>query len=230
MKSYDDTCKEINVFLRLKPEERAKHISLLGERLRSLDEGISQCRKAQDEGKTELTNAVKKRDLVVDELKEARERRQNAVALKEDPKKITAEIEELKGAGDLWEDTCIGMERRLESLASEEVLLESERKETNEYLVVFKTIPLVEEYNSLGKKMADVLKKIVTNLDPIVEGPFWGASGRRFFAYSNPEALDLIGKIYVAAQISPEDRWPNGRLKDIFDLRAFREELRRGGG
>ncbi len=91
----------------------------------------------------------------------AREKRQTALANGVDPAKLNAKIRDLRLEDELIEDTIIGLRKKLASLDEEIPRLYREANGLKQNILKEESArPLMEEYNDLARKMADVLTKL----------------------------------------------------------------------
>jgi chromosome segregation ATPase len=226
-RSLDDVWKEVGAFKNLKSAEQKKELENLVQRTKGIKDEISANSTAIKKAERDLESAEAKSEAIRKEYIEARERRQNAVALGEDDEKFKISISNLMVEQDLIEDRCIGLKRRVENLRAEGDLLESERTETERTILRFRLVPLVAQWNEVGGQLGGVLKQIIVLADQLGEPFHETRSGAKTIFYSQWEGIDAIAKLYLAGEVEdPKNRWPNGKLRDIFNFRFFMEDLR----
>lgn len=226
-KSLEDIWREIDFFKCLKADEQKMELENLAEQVKGLKVEISANFRAIEKVERDLKSTEGKRESTGREYLEARERRQNAVALGEDDEKFKASITDLMVEQDRIEDQCIGLKRRIESLTVEGELLEQEKIEIEKRILRFRLVPLLDRFNEKAKRLVDDLKEIIILSDQLGEPFSEFRTGAKTVFYSQWEGIDIISKLYLAGEVAdPKNKWPNGRLKDIFNIRYFYEELR----
>jgi phage shock protein A len=230
-KTFQEIADEIKCFRELSLEKREERFKAEQGNLENIGKEIVAVKK-------EISNAQEKLKLTEDflksiekQLEEERERRQNAIALGQNTKTFDLEIKklirELEEQKIYYEDSIIGFERRIENLESELLLLNEEKKEIERTIIRFQIVPLVEEWNKTGEKMASILERLIPLADSLGESLMEFRSGAKTIFYSSWEGIDCIAKFYLGDEVNlPENTWPNGRLKNIFDMRIFLEKLR----
>jgi hypothetical protein len=225
-KTVQNIIEENQVFKRLKPDEQKRELESLELQSKGAEKEICTNSRLIEKAQRDLESAEEKSEAIRKEYVEMRERRQNAVALGEDDTKFKASISDLNVEQDLLEDRCIGLRRRIENLTAEGDLLEQEKIEVRRKILRFRLILLVPEANRKAKEYADVLKEMVVlswelgEYFPRIQG------GPRGVYFSEFEAVELIAKFYTIDELDdPKNRWPNGNLKDTFNLKLFEEEL-----
>jgi len=220
--------KEIRAFKNLKPAEQKKALEELEQQVKGIKDEISANSAATNKAEKDLRAAEERSESIGKEYLEMRERRQNAVALDEDDKQFKVSASELKEEQDLIEDRCVGLKRRIENLRAEGDLLEQEKTETKKMILRFRLIPFVGQWNEIGEQLAGILKQIIALSEELGESFFEFRTGAQTIFYSRWEGIDCIAKFYVGDEVNAvENRWPSGRLKDIFNFSFFTEDLSR---
>ncbi len=128
----------------------------------------------------------------------AREKRQTALANGGDPAKLNAKIRDLRLEDELIEDTIIGLRKKLASLDEEIPRLYREANGLKQILLKEETArPLIDEYNSLAKQMADVLTRLhqtITDYGRLtILGKSTGPLFRKDYGHELPIILFPIG-------------------------------------
>ena len=225
MKSFTDVAKEIEEFRSLKSDAQRKRIEDLRAQVEGLKSAISNNLKAIDKSKTDLEIAERKIVEIAEEYNQARERRQNAVALNEDDEKFRISISELNVSREYFQDRILGLQRRIENLTAEGSLLGSEMVESEKTIIRLRLIPLVKRWNEGAENLVVILKEMIILAEALGEGfgPF--RTGATTIFYSDFEGLEKFSKFYLADEIrNPENLTPLNRLKGLFDFRAFQYE------
>jgi hypothetical protein len=219
--------KEAQAFMRLKPEEQETEKKKLEEQLKGINKEMTENSNSVKKEQEKLESIRAKRETIQEEYMEARERRQNAIALGESDAEIKASISNLNDERDRLRDLFIGLERRIENLNSEGNLLEEEKLALERKILRFRLYPLVPLANQKGEEWAGILKEIIVLAERLGEAFYPFRTGAKVVFPSQYEGISCIGKFYLLSDLdSPDNKRSSGQLRNIFDLDYFYESER----
>lgn len=226
-KSLDREWAEVRAFKNLKAPEQEKELENQAQQRKGVIDVIFANFAAIKKAEKDLEAADAKSENIRKEYDDCRLRRQNAVSLGEDDSRFKISISDLMVEQDRIEDLRIGLRRRIENLRSEGDLLEQEKIEIEKTILRFRLVPLVGQYNKTGEQLAGILRQIIVLGEQLGESFYEIRTAARTIFYSQFAGVDCIAKLFLGDEVEdPKNKWPNGKLLDIFNLRYFQEELR----
>jgi chromosome segregation ATPase len=221
-RTYGEIVAEVQAFRSLTKKDREAAMQDLEKRKRGLGSEVDSSQGQIADAEKRLMETKARVKEIRQEYSEAREKRQNAITLGTDFKDFDISLGRLKDEEILLEDLGIGLERRIENLKCEAVLLENELAECRKSILRIRVIPLVGEYNATAKLLGEIVTQIADLTSDMGEPFGRSPSGARTVSVSNYEGLELIPLLYLAGDSEKaENRFPNGRLKNAFTFRDY---------
>jgi hypothetical protein len=223
-KSYDEQAQMAQEFKKLKPEEQAKKLGDLSDGIKRKEEAKVAVEKQIRELTKSLESAKGNQDAISKKIVQLSSRVPVMLAFEQDIGTANDLISQLASESDVLGQTCAGLKARIRDLGNETSFLEAEISEDKWLSKFYRLIPLPDQWNKIAVKLIPIIEEIY-DLSSEIGFAFASFSGGTKAVYpSNWDSFEIIPRLLVIGDT--EDRWPNGRIKDIWNYSQFKQERR----